>query len=138
MPRPNPVLNAFRDAVRDMKPGEARTLPLPTDETMRARLMHLYTTNVRNLWGPRTGTVQSSRTEIVVRRLSMLALLVLAGCTQATADGACRAFPPPVAYSGADQLQALVEMDTLAADAVLRRMIEELGAHRARWRAVCR
>lgn len=65
-------------------------------------------------------------------------MALLSGCaTGLSSQGACRAFPPPVSYTGGEQLRALIEMEPLPADAVLRRMIEELGAHRARWRAVC-
>ena len=44
----------------------------------------------------------------------------------------------PVPYSAADQRRALAEMNLLPEGALLPRMIEELGAYRARWRAVCR
>ena len=63
---------------------------------------------------------------------------LLSGCAGASSDGACTAFPAPVAYSTADQQRALAEMNALPDGAVLPRMIEELGAYRARWRAVCR
>ena len=64
---------------------------------------------------------------------------LLSGCAAATSsEGACRAFPAPVAYSAAEQLRALMEMDGLPEGAVLPRMVDELGAYRARWRAVCR
>ncbi len=64
--------------------------------------------------------------------------VLLSGCVGASSDGACTAFPPPATYSAADQHRALAEMNALPDGAVLPRMIEELGAYRARWRAVCR
>ena len=63
---------------------------------------------------------------------------LLSGCAGASSDGACTAFPAPVAYSAADQRRALADMNALPDGAVLPRMIEELGVWRARWRAVCR
>ena len=64
--------------------------------------------------------------------------LLLGGCTWMSAEGGCRAFPQPRTYTTAQQERALMELENMPVDAVVAIMIEELGAYRARWRAVCR
>lgn len=57
-----------------------------------------------------------------------------AACATAPSDPLCLAVVP---YGRADQAQAADELTRLAGDAVLRRLIEDYGALRARARAVC-
>lgn len=69
-----------------------------------------------------------------MRKLAFVLLIVLAGCT--TAAITVPTCPPLVAYTAAEQTQALAELKTLPPNSVVGRMVNDYGSLRAQCRAL--
>ena len=81
--------------------------------------------------------MRQSCARIGLTALIALVAAPLAACNEVTSRAGCEAFPALVTYSREQQTQAAVELAALPPQSPLRPMIEELGAYRARRRAIC-